>query len=125
MDPTAPSQHALPEDSLSRRLDGLIRLYSLGTLVLTVFCGAMALFAFRECSVARIELQARLEQIRVARRDYSTREPLLRDFTARLKAFAATHPDFSRVLTNHTEVLSMFASPPTPGTGGSRSPSTR
>jgi site-specific DNA-adenine methylase len=75
----------------------------------------VSLLAYRENSVLRVELAGRMEQLRVVRKEYSAREPILREFMQRLQTFAVNNRDFQRVITNNQAVVSRFSAAPGAG----------
>lgn len=96
---------------LAAQLRLLRTLYCVAASAMILLASGVALFAYRENSVLRVELAGRLEQAKIARKEYVIREPILREFTQRLQSFAMTYRDFQRVITNHQAVISQFSVP--------------
>ena len=96
---------------LAAQLRLLQTLYCVAASAMILLASGVALFAYRENSVLRVELAGRLEQANIARKEYVIREPILREFTQRLQSFAMNYRDFQRVITNHQAVISQFSGP--------------
>jgi hypothetical protein len=95
--PAAPALATIETEELDRdiaSLRGVVFWVVVGLLFITV---ALNLFLWRQVQNVRSELIAERRQIE----EYSKADPAVRDLMLRLRAFAATHPDFQPIMAKY------------------------
>src|SRR5678815_5352264 len=74
---------------VTRELDSLRFVYCVALFAMILVCVSVSLFMFRQTSVIRVELAGRTQQVEALKVEYLSKEPMLRDFVARLQGFGA------------------------------------
>ena len=86
---------------------------TLAVFAMILISGGLMLFLYRQNRLVSNELALREKQFAVAVTEFKkSKEPITRDFIARLQSFALSYPEFQPVLKKHEWIVRQFAATP-------------